>query len=513
MKLVLIILLLCLVIVSVKAQTENPSIEYNLGFERVSNDAKLPDNWNKFGASPDYDLRIDIFEKRSGNNSVLIEHSAGEKAENSFGSIRLKIPAEFDGNEIELRGYLKLKDVAGGYAGMFLRIDGSNGILQFNNMFEQSLQGTKDWTEYSIKLSLPKNARTIFVGALLTGTGKLWVDDFQVFFDGKDIKETKRKPIVEYKAEKDKEFDAGSTVNSIRLTRTNTENLATLGKVWGFLKYHHPAVTRGDYNWDYELFRILPKILAAENRNLANSMLSAWIESFGKIEKGEAANIDATKIKLNPDLFWINAKGLGSKLANQLNELKTAKRGEESYYVELAPKVGNPVFNNEKPFATMKYSDAGFRLLSLFRYWNIIRYYFPYRHLIEENWENVLVEFLPKFADAADELEYKKAVLALIARIHDTHAFIWGADETLERFEGINYAPVEVTFVENKAVVTGFYHDELAKKIPLKFGDVIETVNGKKVANIVKEKLPFTPASNYPTQLREIAVSNKRKIN
>lgn len=31
----------------------------------------------------------------------------------------------------------------------------------------------------------------------------------------------------------------------------------------GFLKYHHLRVTRGEIHWDYELFRVAPRVLAA----------------------------------------------------------------------------------------------------------------------------------------------------------------------------------------------------------------------------------------------------------
>ncbi|UZF07411.1 hypothetical protein D9O39_02430 [Riemerella anatipestifer] len=30
---------------------------------------------------------------------------------------------------------------------------------------------------------------------------------------------------------------------------TRIEKLATTSKVWGFLKYYHPQVAKGNYNW------------------------------------------------------------------------------------------------------------------------------------------------------------------------------------------------------------------------------------------------------------------------
>ncbi len=46
-----------------------------------------------------------------------------------------------------------------------------------------------------------------------------------------------------------------------------------LGFVWGFLKYHHPIIATGKYNWDYELFRILPKLKNIANKQERDDLL------------------------------------------------------------------------------------------------------------------------------------------------------------------------------------------------------------------------------------------------
>ena len=489
-------------------QTQTIPADLNLGFEKVTADGKLPDKWTQGGIG--YSLKLDTSEKKSGNNSILLEAPA-DKGEDSFGTAAVTFPAVYEGKEIELRGFLKLKNVSGGFAGLWLRIDGDSGVLQFDNMMSRQIAGSSDWTEYSIKLPLPADGNTIFIGALLTGKGQLWADDLQVLIDGKDMAEAKVRPPVEYKATKDKEFDQGSKITATKLTKSQINNLAVTGKVWGFLKYYHPAVAAGDYNWDYELFRILPKVLAAKNTVGRNAALSTWVEALGTFESGTEGppppppSPSSDRRKLNPDIGWIDDEILGDDLSEQLLDVLRAKRKDKSYYIGLYPNVGNPQFKNEEAYKSMAYPDAGFRLLALFRYWNIIQYYFPNRHLIGEDWNNVLPEFIPKFASAANELEYKKAALMLIGRIHDTHANIWGRDATLAKFRGLNAPPVAITFAEDKAVVNLILDPPLAEKSGLKIGDVIETINGRKVSDLVKENLDLTPASNYPTQLRDIA--------
>jgi C-terminal processing protease CtpA/Prc len=135
----------------------------------------------------------------------------------------------------------------------------------------------------------------------------------------------------------------------------------------------------------------------------------------------------------------------------------------------------------------------------------MIQYFFPYKHLIGEEWMEVLREFVPRFAGAGDELEYKLAVLELIARIHDTHANVRGFDKALESFNGTKFAPVRISFVQNKAVVTARLNGQFNPPTPLREGDIILSVNDQPVEEIVKSRLYRTPASNYPTQLRLIA--------
>jgi hypothetical protein len=484
----------------------------NFGFERTMKGGLLPDDWFQWGTG--YVLKIDTTVKSKGKNSVVIQ-PLGEKLPNTFGCVAYAIPARYQGKEIELRARMKFSDVSLGNIGLMLRIDGSSGILGFENMYEKNIQGTKEWSTYSVNIPYPTGAKTIFIGAILGGTGRLWVDDFEVLLDGKDIREAEVLPEKKYKANADTEFDKGSGIQKFTLTETSVRDLAILCRVWGFLKYHHPAVASGDYNWDYELFRIVPKILNSKDQTERNALLNKWCQSLGEFEKveNEAPN---QNIKIQPDLSWIEKKTLGTELTSSLNAVKAAKRSNEHFYIALAEGVGNPIFNNEKPYHSMHYADVGLRLLSLFRYWNMVNYYFPYKNLITENWNAVLKQNISAFVEAEDELSYKLAVLGLIADVHDTHANIWGMDDALDGYKGRNYPPVEISFIEGKAVVTGYFDKALGEKSGLKVGDIIETIEGKPVDDIIKTRLPLTPASNYPTQLRDIAAnllrSNKSRL-
>ncbi|WBX99074.1 S41 family peptidase [Chryseobacterium gambrini] len=465
----------------------------NLDFETSENNS--PALWKLMGNNS-AKVFSDFNEKQQGKVSAVIESEGTE----GFRAIMYTLPNNYAGRKITLSGYLKTENVTDGFAGLWMRIDPE---VAFNNMQNVGLKGTNDWKKYEVTLNMsPENTQQIVIGALLSGKGKIWVDDLKVSIDGKDIENAKIFEKKLTKVELDKEFDKGSKISNISLDQNNIENLKKLGLIWGYLKYYHPGVAEGNYNWDYELFRIYKKTenAAAEERD---QILTDWIKGLGKFQT--AKNSEPKNVKMKPDLDWITNSGFSKELTELLLQLKDAKRPKVNYYVDFFPNVDNPDFRHENPYREMKYPDEGFRLLSLYRYWNIIQYYFPYKNLIEEDWKGVLKEFIPKFINAKDETEYNLASLELIGRIHDTHANIWGNSKSLEKYFGERYSPVKLTFAENKPVVEGFYDENLGTQTGLKKGDVITEINGENMDNIIKNMLKYLPASNYPTQLRDIS--------
>jgi hypothetical protein len=325
--------------------------------------------------------------------------------------------------------------------------------------------------------------------------------NFVILLNGKDSAYTQVKfPKVIV----DNEFDTGSGIKQISLNKQNISDLQQLGLIWGFLKYYHPSVAAGNYNWDYELFRILPKFIAAKTKNERDNILCNWIKKLGSLEQSTDYQNEKHNIKIKPDLDWIKNIKTTNSLVDLLTDIKNAKRTGINSYVNLNTGARNPDFNSEKPYNEMGYPDAGFRLLSLFRYWNIIQYYFPYKNLIGEDWKNVLTEFIPKFINANSELTYKLTVQELIARIKDAHAEIWDNKHVLFKYWGINFAPLRIRFINNKAIVTDYTNLELGEKTGLKIGDEIISINNKTVKEIVKERLKYIPEPNVSTQLRDI---------
>lgn len=498
---VLLLTIMLFVNLSTYSQKQAEATKSNLGFEEIDKAAGLPESWWKGG--DDFSVSLDSTVKRSGKYSILIEKKQNFD-NSSFAMLLRYLPNLYEGKTIELRGYMKLEN-AGGNSGFMVRIDGRDAVIQFDNMANRNIKGTSDWKLYSIKLPLSNKDRTIAIGPIRTGTGKVWFDDFEVLIDGKDISEAKIKELNLKPAEKDNEFSKGSKISFTTISNEQIQSLALLCKIWGFVKYYHPAVADGLYNMDFELFRILPNYLEAKSSDAHNAIISDWITKMGTFAiEDNPVKLNQDSIKLLPDFKWMDSKEIrGSKLHSQLAQIKNAKRKNQHYYLGFNF-AGNVRFENESPYSYLFSIDTGFRILSLFRYWNYVNYFFPYKNLIDGDWNKALTELLPRFVSAQDELGYKLAALELIGKISDSHAGAFDSKGTLQHFFGDKFTPYQIVFIENKPVISKIAKD-FQNNTPLQIGDVITSVNGEKTEDIIKRYLPYTPASNYPTQLRNLS--------
>ncbi len=489
MKNLLLLFCISLVFNICSAQTT-----YNLDFETLENETSK--DWEIFG-NGEYKIAYDQITFQHGIVSGSIE-SIDDKGD--FKALSYKIPYGFSGKKIKLTGYIKTENVAGGWAGLWMRIDPQ---VAFDNMQSRGITGTTDWKKYDIELDLINSAKTIVVGGLLVGTGKMWVDNLSVTIDGKPLDKAPKKNLS--LAEKDSEFDNGSKISFPKLDDTLITNLELLGKVWGFLKYYHPEIGTGNYNWDYELFKILPRYVDATTKIQRDDILLNWINTFGEVEVCKSCKEIDKDAFLKPDLNWMDNSELSSALKEKLKFIQKNRFQGNHYYVEFTAKAKNPSFKNENSYESMTYPDEGFRLLTLYKYWNMIQYYFPYKHLTEKDWNTTFKEYIPDFINAKNEFEFEVATIKLIGEVKDTHANLWGGNNAVKEERGTYYPPVHLRFIENKLIVTDYYNPEMQSQVGLNIGDVITKISGVSVEELVKEKLPVYPASNYTTQLRDIS--------
>ena len=426
-------------------------------------------------------------------------------------SITKALRMSFTGQTIELRGFLRTQDVSR-FAGLWMREDADSGVAAFDNMHKRKLAGTTEWTEYTITLPVIPEAKRLVFGALLEGTGTVWVDDLQLLVDGRPIWDAPRREIPHSALDEDHEFDTGSGVQVSSLSRAQVENLTTLGRVWGLLKYHHPVITSGKRHWDYELFRVLPSVLAAPNRRAADEVMLSWIDTLGSVQACDSCTRveSADDLYLAPDTGWISDERLlGRPLSERLRSIARS-RIQGQFYVALVPRIRNPRFPHELPYDAIKIPDPGFQLLALYRFWNIIEYWYPYRDAIGEDWTHVLREFIPRLMLARDREAYERGLMALLVRAHDGHVqLLQSPDRSVQPPTGSCEAPVIIRYIEEQPVVAG-YSDAGRGRGDLHLGDVVLGVDGTPVSRLFRSWSPYYSASNESTKMAHMALALAR---
>jgi hypothetical protein len=494
---------LMLVTLTADGQTQSTSVgrelESILTFE-ATHTGSMPSGW---GGGPPSTIFVDGQTVHSGRWAARLERTEGAGGQ-PFSALTRSIPMDFAGTTIEWRGYLRSENVSE-FMGLWMRQDGDAPNLAFVSMQPRQIKGTNDWTEYSITFPLHADGRQLFFGVLLGGTGKVWADDLRLLLDGKPVWDAPKAERPKTPLELDHQFDGGSGIVISELSTTQIENLAALGKVWGFLKYHHPAVTAGTRHWDYELFRVLPAVLAARNREAADLAMLDWIRPLGSPPVCDRCAVPKDEeIHLQTNLGWTGTAA-HPDLTAMLRAVHRGRSQGRQFYVSQVRNIGNPQFDRELPYATQTFPDAGYQLLGLYRFWNIIEYWFPYRDQLDQNWDAVLAEFIPRIARAKDKNASQLEMLALIARVTDTHANLFSAPPEIRPPAGSCQLPVITRFIEGQAVVTGYSQASSGPATGLQVGDVIESLDGTPVQELVKRWEPYYPASNQPTRLRDMA--------
>ena len=173
------------------AQETINSSRFNFDFEQPGLDGnKIAKDWIAMPRGTDkFVFLLDSTVKHSGKYSLLIKPSGLESVDvdQNFGAAGFRIKNTYKGKRVEVTAFMKCENVIGSIK-LMLRVDGKeHKILQYGTMKEKTIAGTQRWKEYKLEIDIPENGIDIYIGGMLIGSGKLWIDDFRVQVDGKDI--------------------------------------------------------------------------------------------------------------------------------------------------------------------------------------------------------------------------------------------------------------------------------------------------------------------------------------
>lgn len=153
--------------------------------------AGVPDGWS--GGGSGYEVGLDHTQHRTGTAGAYL--AAVVDSPTSFAALTQSVRAEpYRGKRIRWSGWVTPAGVGTDGGGLWARVDGPGMTLAFDNMSDRPIAGTRDWQQVSVVLDVPENAIGLALGALLSDSGDLLIDDLRLDIVDTDVPVTDQLP-------------------------------------------------------------------------------------------------------------------------------------------------------------------------------------------------------------------------------------------------------------------------------------------------------------------------------
>lgn len=436
--------------------------------------------------TPDSKNIKEIIIKKSRNKAD--DDSNKNRHNSNLGSLGNTINIKSNRGRVRLEAQLEMSGIsANEEASMFCQLVNRNKqVVAFDNMSNYKTRIDAKNPTYLIELNYDNPITAIGFGFYVKGIGELKVKNIVLKLDSGEF---------------DKDWST-RYVEGFYNDARNVKALATLCKVWGFLKYHHPAITSRNLDWDSVLVNTLPGFIANgrySNKKYYNTVLDKLINSLGQMKPCDnCLNEFPDSLLINYDMAWLAKNDfIDEQNLLLLNSIMANTPATPNKYVSLSSGNGTPLFDGEAIYKSMSLPNVNYRLLTLFRFWNIVHYFYPYKYAIGENWNNVLDRFIPIFIKAKTTLEYYGAVAKLIASIHDSHShdFDLLRGSAISSNKGRFKLPIQLKIYNKKIIVTAV-DSIFSLKTGLRRGTEIKEINSNSLKDFYDLYDPYISASN-----------------
>lgn len=146
----------------------------------------------------------------------------------------------------------------------------------------------------------------------------------------------------------------------------------------------------------------------------------------------------------------------------------------------------------ESAYAENRYPSTELRILAAYKIWGVFHYFFAYRDLMDEDWDDLLPVFLPKFIAAKDAREYNLTIAEMITHVSDSHAVV--RSEELSDYFGRAPVGLRLRLIERKPLITQILDDE-ANKAGVQVGDIVTKVDGENIVDRFNRESRYISAS------------------
>jgi hypothetical protein len=285
------------------------------------------------------------------------------------------------------------------------------------------------------------------------------------------------------------------------LSARSVQQLKTFGRTWGMLKYFAPKPTSGEIDWDSVFIEAEPRARVEQNPIAFNRIISSLIiASAVRVEQ----TVNSIRTPIDTLLGWTQTDTLIDS-SNRAALYRCASNFGpcDEYYMRPGTDSDRYYsFVNEVKYSE-EYPNESLRLLGLFRYWNIIEYFYPDKTGLD--WTGVIEKYIAPLVQASDTLSYQLTMMKLCMEIHDTHSYT--ESKFLDRHFGTSYLPVALQYIDSQTVVTNCYSNDSM----IKPGMVLDSIDGSPIQIIRDSLAPYVAYSNEVARQRDISFYLRRR--
>jgi C-terminal processing protease CtpA/Prc len=200
---------------------------------------------------------------------------------------------------------------------------------------------------------------------------------------------------------------------------------------------------------------------------------------WATIRTADDVNGDGT-VGLTPGAVVDRPNGEGDDLA--MRTALAIARGESPPLNRPATRrVASPIRPVENSYPEMVSPTREYRLLGLFRVWNVMHYFFAYKDLMDRSWDSILTEFIPRFVNVESGEDYGLLANELLAHLQDAHVGATGGLAAAARDHRLGY-PLSTILVHpmrgEKVVVAA----DASVQNQVHVGDVVLAIDDEPVA-------------------------------
>ncbi len=279
--------------------------------------------------------------------------------------------------------------------------------------------------------------------------------------------------------------------------------LYRLCKTWGYFKYFNQH--KCELKWDTLLNTTINEVLLATSNSEFNAALMNMFSKVGTNSLPATTYADPDT-NINVDNSWIDDPVFSQQVRDYLDTfslyifpdtstcfIKFNDYQTPGYY-------GYIDFRNDPLSMPIDYSNEANRLTTMFYYWNVINYFFPYRNIMDVPWDSTLLDFIPLIRAVTSSNDFDVNFLKLATRINDSHGNFTESDYLTNYFWGGIYLPrIYFTRVDTLCVVTKVYN------IPgVSPGDILTHLKGIPIREIEDSLALYIPASTPAALYRDM---------